>query len=147
MDSYEKVKELIKRLKSITVERQIDEIRKSVKRHRKLIISFNTGQLLLGETSKGKSLGKYKSKSYEEFKAKLNPRRVVDLKLTGHFHGNFFIVDEYPLIIWSYDAKTDDLVKKYGEEIFGLTEENKDTFVEGYLKEDLLKYYRKVLQL
>jgi len=105
------------------------------------IIDLNTAQLMKGEDSDEKSLGFYKSPAYAEMKMILNPRGVVDLKLTGNFHESFFLEDsgnDFPFTINATDEKRDELVEKYGEGIFGLSEKSL-----ADLREHLLPIIRK----
>ena len=54
------------------------------------------------------------------------PYRVVDLLLTGNFQKEMILeTDDRDYQILSTDDKTDDLVSKYGENIFGIAPENK----------------------
>lgn len=141
-----KIKDLRNKFERI-YEEQEKELEDIIRRGEQAIVDMNKGQLMAGVNSDGSGLGQYASKSYAEMKRTLNPRGVVDLKLTGSFHDNFFVAVELPLTIWSYDSKTDDLVKKYGRNIFGLTEENKRAFAAGYVKNELLKFYKRVLRI
>ena len=142
-----KLKDYTKYLKSITEKEQVQQLERIIKDHEKVVLDLNRRQLFAGEDSDGIQLLKYKSKSYAEFKRKLNPRGVTDLRLTGEFHNNFFLVSEVPLIIWSYDAKTDLLVDKYGKTIFGLTDESIKALMVGYIKKEYQEYFKKLIQL
>lgn len=54
------------------------------------------------------------------------PVNRVTLRDTGAFEKSFFIhCDNKQIIIFARDKKTQKLVKKYGDTIFGLTSENK----------------------
>lgn len=141
-----KIKELKNKFEKI-YQQQDAELVAIIKRNESVVVALNTGQLMVGLNSDGESLGEYASRSYADMKRTLNPRGVVDLKLTGHFHENFFVAVELPLTVWSYDGKTDDLTKKYGRNLFGLTEENKKIFAIGYVKEELIAFYKRVLGL
>lgn len=142
-----KLKQYAKYLRSITEEQQLKELVAIIQRNEAAILNLNRGQLYSGIDSDGNSLAEYKSKWYADFKKTLNPKGVTDLNLTGSFHENFFFVGELPLIIWSYDEKTDELVKKYGRKIFGLTEENKAVLLNGYIREEYKAYFRKLIRL
>lgn len=142
-----KLKDYAKHLRSITERQQIEELIKILQRNETAILNLNRRQLLSGKDADGKSLAPYKSKWYARFKKTLNPRGVTDLKLHGNFYDGFFMVGELPLIIWSYDEKTDELVKKYGRRIFGLDEESRIILLNGYVKPEYKEYFRKLIQL
>jgi len=97
------------------------------------IIRYNHSQLQRGTRSDGQNIApNYRNRTYAELKAEQNPLPgflTPDLKLTGGFYSNFFIaVDTEYYEIDSRDPKTDKLLKKYGENIFGLTQPNKDEY-------------------
>jgi hypothetical protein len=142
-----KFRDFVKHLRSIKEEDMIEGLRQIIKRRDAIILDLNRSQLMSGVDSEGKRLDEYKSEWYRKFKATLNPKRVTDLRLEGNFHENFFMVGELPIIIWSYDDKTDELVAKYGRKIFGLTEENKDRLLIAYLKKDYQKFFRELIRL
>lgn len=92
------------------------------------ILDKNTGQLERGEDRDGDRLRQYRSEEYAFEKQRMNPLPGFgnpDLKLTGSFHDKFFLsVSKNTLLISSRDSKRDELVAKYGEQIFGLNREN-----------------------
>lgn len=135
------------KLKNITVEQQLKRLEEIIRKTGTAVLDLNRRQLMQGVDSNGLSLGEYKSEAYARMKRTLNPNGVVDLKLTGSFHENFFIASEIPLIIWSYDEKTDDLVAKYGEEIFGLTYESKTIYLVGYIRPRFAQAQKELLGL
>lgn len=119
----------------------------AIKDTKEEMLDLNRDQLLAGKTAENKRVGKYRSASYAKYKKTLNPNGVVDLKLTGRFHGSFFIkADKFPLIFGARDSKTNDLVEKYGETIFGLTKASLQT-VSQSIKNNYLARVRKFLQL
>jgi hypothetical protein len=142
-----KIRDFAKRVE--TIEKNLDkELKRVIREHVDVLIDLNTAQLMQGIRSDGNSVGKYANKDYANFKRTLNPRGVVDLKLTGAFHESFYVrKTDFPIVIDAKDKKRNDLVNKYGEQIFGLTAINKKVFAIGYVKEGLLKYYRKVLHV
>lgn len=91
------------------------------------IITLNQDQLFAGETADGKEI----SPQYTPFtiaikKRKGQPFDRVTLLDTGSFYGKMKIKTIGQILdISSDDPKTPLLLKKYGEEIFGLTEENR----------------------
>ena len=53
------------------------------------------------------------------------PTNRVTLRDTGDFHASFFLdIDDYKFYIDSTDDKVNKLALKYGENIFGLTDDN-----------------------
>lgn len=93
--------------------------------------------MLFGERSDGKKIGKYKSVPYAVRKQAMNPLagfKIVDLRLSGEFHGGIFAdVREDKVVFDSLDSKTEDLVDKYGEKIFGLNQKNASEYSTNYL--------------
>jgi len=135
-------KELAKRLRCVTIQEQLDELNRLVLREEELVTSLVKAQLMRGVDGDGNFLTPYKSKSYAKFKKTLNPRGVTDLRLTGSFHENMFLVSGVPTIIWSYDEKTSELVSKYGKKLFELSETNTKTVV-SRIKKDFEQWQRK----
>jgi hypothetical protein len=140
------IKEFVARLKATSEEEQERAIYRIVEGRSETVIDLNTNQLLEGKDSEGGFITPpYRSKLYAELKLSLNPKGVVDLRLTGDFENSFFIRTKgWPMSIWANDSKTKELVKKYGETIFGLTKQSKGTLAED-IKPDTQTYYRKVL--
>lgn len=107
-----------------------------IKDHDNEIIDLNADDQLFtkGVDSDGDSLPEYKSSEYRRLKRMLNPNSVTDLKLTGDFHQGFYVdAGRFPINIDSRDSKTGELVRKYGENIFGLTDENLVEFAQSIL--------------
>lgn len=97
----------------------------AVRDNQQHVLDVNREQLMEGKTSENKSVGKYQSPSYAKYKKKLNPRGVVDLKVTGKFHKSFFLnTREFPIVFEAKDKKTVPLTEKYGNEIFGIAAKN-----------------------
>lgn len=121
--------------------KQEEELLAIVKKHEPELLDLNKEQLQGNQDSDGKSLGKY-SKKYAELKGEEN----VNLFLTGDFYyGFFFASEKFPVIIFSYDEKTEWLVNRYGENVFGLTKNNKLLAASTILKDDIAAYYKKLL--
>ncbi|MDR2084334.1 MAG: hypothetical protein LBP67_05005 [Bacteroidales bacterium] len=70
-----------------------------------------------------------------EFKQfKNQPYNRVTLRDTGEFHRSFYIkVDDTQFEIKASDEKTDSLIKKYGRQILGLTDENLEILIRQYI--------------
>ncbi len=115
-----------------------DEIQYAMYRTSQKLAEFQRLQMLYGQRSDGKRIGRYASKEYARKKHALNPLagfRNVDLKLEGYFHGDIFVdVRDGHVIFDSGNEKTIDLIGKYGETILGLN----PTFAGEYSR-DVLK--------
>jgi hypothetical protein len=138
-----KIAQLLKHLQGITIAQQEAALLQIIKDNEHVAVDLNTSQLMAGRDSKGRSLGEYKSMLYAEFKKTLNPAGVVDLKLSGDFHSDFFIdTHQFPVVFDSRNWKTGKLVDVYGEDLFGTDEENTNTLVQGTLKFPVIEYYK-----
>lgn len=97
-----------------------------------LALDYNTESQLYerGITADGESLGEYSPLTIEIKRQKGQPTDRVTLKDEGDFHrGWFATTDKFPIVFGSTDPKADMLEDKYGN-IFGLTQDNKQAFVE-----------------
>jgi hypothetical protein len=143
----EKVLQLLQRLRAATPEEQEKAILAIILKHAHRAIDLNIEQLMNGIDAEGRSLGEYKSAAYAEFKRSLNPRGVVDLRLTGDWQDEMYLeADKFPVYMNSSNWKTLKLTTDFGENILGLTQENKQKFLEA-IKEDIIAYYRSLFQL
>jgi len=101
----------------------------AVQANEKPLVQINRRQMQVGKNAEGQAIGAYRSASYAKFKKQMGskaPYRVVDLLLTGNFQKEMILeTDDRDYQILSTDDKTDDLVSKYGENIFGIAPENK----------------------
>ncbi len=94
------------------------------------IVAMNAEQMLDGVNTEDSPIGEYHSKGYALTKNELNPKAGfgnVDLKLTGDFQDRMYLIannGEYE--VNSSDEKTNKLIGQYGDEIFGLTDKNKE---------------------
>ena len=79
-------------------------------------------------------------------KEKGQPSNRVTLRDSGDFHESFYvnITDTYFEVL-ATDPKTGDLIKKYGKEILGLTEENISEILFNYIIPDLIEFRDKTL--
>lgn len=101
------------------------------------IIDLNLLQLDSGNDSLGRPLDPpYRNVNYAEMKLHLNPKGVVDLRLTGDFWAGFFMnAQQFPITFGSTDAKSPNLEAKYGAQIFGLDQTSLGTAKEIVLPE------------
>lgn len=105
-------------------------IKEAVTQNQEQIVSKNVGQLYdKGENSLGVGINTFAPYSRYTIYLKTKkgqPTDRVTLRDTGAFHRSFTVVAEQDqFYITATDDKTEELVKKYGPEIFGLTPENR----------------------
>jgi len=140
-----RIKDKIAQLRQITEAKQEKALLQLIQEDERWITDLNKVQLLEGKDSNDSMLTAYRSPSYAKYKLKFNPLGVTDLRLTGKFHDSFVLkAKSFPLVIDAKDKKRNDLVKKYGKAIFGLTQESKELLVER-LKKKTRAYYRKLI--
>lgn len=107
------------------------------------ILAFNRGQLFMGENNKGLSITpRYRSQAYADFKESINAKPgygTPDLFVTGEFYNSLQIkVNPTEFTIFSSNNKAPKLEKKYGQNIYGLTPENKAYFATEVLRPKLV---------
>lgn len=144
-----KLRDLHNKLNKLT-ERELEYmLLRVIKQNEELFIDANTGQLMAGKDNNDNPIEPpYASALYAAFKLTLNPAGVVDLKLTGDFHESFVLrTNQFPLLIGATDPKTEDLRNKYGDDIFGITEQGLAEINQGYLKEQIQNQYRNLLRV
>lgn len=74
------------------------------------------------------------------------PTNRVTLRDEGDFHRSFYLdINNQGFEIKASDDKTDDLKRKYGRQILGLTDENKAQLAHEYIKPELLEKMHKEL--
>ena len=99
------------------------------------IVEIQKDQMMSGKDSTGEGIApSYYSDAYASMKQKMNQRPefgTPDLRLTGAFYNAFFF-DTSKMVVSSTDAKTDILKKKYGDWIFGLSEESTSRYREYF---------------
>ena len=108
------------------------------------IVQLNKNQLYdNGMDSKNNKLSPYRSRYYADMKFELRGKELTDLFLKGDWQREFHIIisnDRIQYDITSSDEKTVPLVEKYGENIFGLNQENKEIafpIIKPYLLEEV----------
>jgi hypothetical protein len=84
-----------------------------------------------------------------EFKRiKSQPSNRVTLRDTGAFHESFYVnITSTYFEVLARDPKTGDLIKKYGSEILGLTDENINEILINYILPDLITFRKKTVGL
>lgn len=82
-----------------------------------------------------------------EFKReKGQPFDRVTLRDEGEFESSFFIeADREQFEIKASDWKTEELIKKYGSQILGLTDENKAEVIHEYIHPELLAIAKNII--
>ena len=90
----------------------------------------------------------YKPSTIERKRKKGQPTTRVTLRDTGKFHGSMFlVVDDEGFYITSDDEKTKYLIKKYGEEIFRLTNENFNKILRENIRRELKERLQETIQI
>ena len=121
-------------------------IREILGKETAFIEAKQTEQLFAGKTFEGLDIiPSYSGKTIKIKKAKGQVSDRVTLKDTGKFHKATkadILADKVEL--GSTDSKTDQLVAKYGDEIFGLTEANIEALKER-VTEPLISKFQKLL--
>ena len=110
-----------------------------VRENEAVVIHMNAEEQLFekGENRLGVSISDYQPYSpitIEEKRIRGQPYNRVTLRDTGDFESSFFIrytPDGFEIA--ASDWKTDDLVRKYGREIFGLNRENLEELIHSYI--------------
>lgn len=143
------IPELQRRWKTIDIRKAAASI---ISDNKQQIADLNREQLMDGVNKQGKKLKKYQSKSYAARKNRMNPTPGLgnpDLYLTGRFHEamNVKINSKVSYEIFSSDSKTSDLTKKYGKDIFGLTDESRDKASTEIINPGLILHIKEVVKL
>ena len=124
-----------------TVERSMVDgtyVRRAVQENTDKIVELNVEQLYeYGINSLGISIDTYAPYSPYTIRVKNEkgqPTDRVTLRDTGDFHKSFeVVVGPVDFYITATDYKTDMLVERYGEKIFGLIPQNKIELAQKYL--------------
>ena len=88
----------------------------------------------------------YSPVTIEIKKALGQPTNRVTLRDEGNFESSFFLeVGDKQFEIKASDFKTEDLIKKYGRQILGLTKENIAVLIWQYIYPDLMEKAKNVL--
>ena len=122
------------------------------------LVNIKKQQYIVGDIFSNGKKAKYSKKSklvkdgnelYRDFKNKLNPKAGlgnVDLILGGSFINSFFLEEKGEGYIFAAtDSKADDLLDRYGEDIFNLSQKAFNNFLIKYVKDDFTKVLKKQL--
>lgn len=89
----------------------------------------------------------YAPKTIQNKKRKGQPTTRVTLRDTGAFHESMYVVfDSEGFYITASDEKTQDLVEKYGEEIFRLTDKNFTRIIRSHIRKELVKRLKRTIR-
>lgn len=120
-----------KRFQAVSLDKQVQE---TVEETKDSIQLLQKDQLLRGLNSKGEKIGRYRSNKYARVKNEMNPLPglgIPDLKVTGSFHTKISTtVTPDTFKSDSSDSKAPNLKEKYGNDIFGLTDESKSEYIQ-----------------
>lgn len=87
----------------------------------------------------------YTPRTIQNKKRKSQPTTRVTLRDTGAFHESMYVIfDSEGFYITASDEKTQDLVEKYGEEIFRLTDKN--FTIRSHVRKELVKRLKKAIR-
>lgn len=146
-----KLRDIAKKLASVTIEQEEKFILRVIKEHEDVITNMNTDQLFQGIRSDGSEMPAYSKASVEVYGKPDGPIRLFD---TGDFYRGFIVhAEKFPVLIDSTDSKTTMLVegnkykKGYGVQIFGLTKENKEDLNKNYFLDKIQEYFKELLKL
>ena len=139
-----KIREIAERLKKESQVVIATKVLQMIEADKKLLLQLNKQQLFESTDAKGKPLGEYKNLHYASKKG----RRTIDLFLTGDFYNGFFIeTKEFPVVFGSNDSKSKWLVKRFGQDIFGLSKESLNVYIQGNFKKRFEAYIRALLHV
>lgn len=80
-------------------------------------------------------------------KKKGQPTTRVTLRDTGDFHNSMFVVfDAEGFYVTASDDKTPELIEKYGDEIFRLTDKNLTRIIRSHIRKELVKRLKKAVK-
>ena len=89
----------------------------------------------------------YTAKTIQNKKRKGQPTTRVTLRDTGAFHKSMFVVfDSEGFYITASDEKTEKLIKRYGEEIFRLTDKNFTRIIQSHIRKELVKRLKRAIK-
>lgn len=89
----------------------------------------------------------YTAKTIKNKRKKGQPTTRVTLRDTGAFHESMFVVfDSEGFYITASDEKTQDLVEKYGKEIFRLTNKNFTRIIRSHIRKELAKRLKRAIR-
>ena len=89
----------------------------------------------------------YKPRTIQIKKKKEQPTTRVTLRDTGDFHNSMYAVfDAEGFYVTASDEKTPELIEKYGDEIFRLTDKNFTRIVRSHIRKELVKRLKQAVR-
>jgi hypothetical protein len=140
------VTDLLEKFEKLDVPFEVEEsLNDSAERY----VGLQKEQLFSGLNEQGKSiLPEYTTRTKKIKARKGQPTDRVTLKDTGDFYNDIFLdVRDKEFVIDSADKKSGQIQKKYGQNIFGLTDDNQVSFIEETLKPLLIERIENVVEL
>jgi len=122
----------------------INEVVKILNSDKKILEQANADQWRKGKRSTGSPIGNYRSGQYAFMKNKMNPEAgagKVDLMLTKKTVDSLTTDITADSIIFKLESDEWNLVSRYGENILGLSSENKTKFIKERLLPELLQSF------
>lgn len=143
---------LIDKFKKVGEELDTGEIAKKIVRDNdNILIDMNAQDQLYakGVNRLGVRIDEYQPYRPLTIKVKIEKRQPYDrvtLKDTGEFYDSFYVeTAEDRFYIKASDEKTNWLIKKYGAEIFGLTNDSLAEFINDYVKDEAYNRIKEIL--
>ena len=143
---------LIDKFKKVGEELDTGEIAKKIVRDNdNVLIDMNAQDQLYakGVNRLGVRIDEYQPYRPLTIKVKIEKRQPYDrvtLKDTGEFYDSFYVeTAEDRFYIKASDEKTNWLIKKYGAEIFGLTNDSLAEFINDYVKDEAYNRVKEIL--
>lgn len=143
---------LINKFKKVGEELDTGEIAKKIVRDNdNILIDMNAQDQLYakGVNRLGVRIDEYQPYRPLTIQVKIEKRQPYDrvtLKDTGEFYESFYVeTAEDRFYIKASDEKTNWLIKKYGAEIFGLTNDSLAEFINDYVKDEAYNRVKEIL--
>lgn len=143
---------LIEKFKKVGEELDTGEIAKKIVRDNdNILIDMNAQDQLYakGVNRLGVRIDEYQPYQPLTIQVKIEKRQPYDrvtLKDTGEFYDSFYVeTAEDRFYIKASDEKTNWLIKKYGAEIFGLTNDSLAEFINDYVKDEAYNRVKEIL--
>lgn len=143
---------LIDKFKKVGEELDTGEIAKKIVRDNdNILIDMNAQDQLYakGVNRLGVRIDEYQPYRPLTIQVKIEKRQPYDrvtLKDTGEFYDSFYVeTAEDRFYIKASDEKTNWLIKKYGAEIFGLTNDSLAEFINDYVKDEAYNRIKEIL--
>jgi len=141
--------DILKNLKKFDLNK---DITKTLKSEKKFLLDMNRGQLMFGKTRMDEEVyPDYRSNAYAEWKNSKNSHPgfgTPDLYVTGAFQKAFTLsIEGDEMVFDSKDEKTAELVEKYSDEIFGLSEPTIEAAIDKKLNTAFINVVKKQIKL